>query len=98
MESANPAVLSGPVIGQARRLVPALIALALSSCAADPYVAVEDWSLRTPDGKQRATHIPRRFVSALPLHPTTYVLAADVAVGADRFVRGNLRVRSAQVS
>jgi hypothetical protein len=64
----------------ARRGVQAalIVLVALAGCARDPYVAVADWTLRTPDGKSRAIHAPQRLDGFLPKHPSVYFLEADV--------------------
>src|SRR5262249_44099852 len=44
----------------------------------DPYVAIADWTLKTPDGEDHQVHAPKRLDELLLRHPAVYVLEADV--------------------
>jgi hypothetical protein len=69
--------------------LPALLVImlvALTGCAADPYVTVTDWTIVTPEGARAAVHAPRRLDDLLRKHPSLYVLEADVPLS--RQLRG----------
>jgi serine/threonine-protein kinase len=52
--------------------------IGIVGCAAEPYVSVADWRLRTLDARSYVIHAPQDLDAILPKHPTTYFLEADV--------------------
>jgi serine/threonine-protein kinase len=54
------------------------LALAAVGCAADPYLSLADWRLRTPDGASHVVHAPQSLAALLPKQRMTYVLETDV--------------------